>query len=150
MRVLAVDPGTKYLGAALFIGGRLEAVFYEKAHNQIAVVEKLYSYTGDVGTCAVEGQQVYPGARRNNPNDLIPLAYQAGAIHAIYNRPGTECLSILPRVWTRSMPKDVRTERILSALDEEERSVLKGFPKSKFIHIIDAVGIGLFVTRGKV
>lgn len=149
--VLAVDPGKEQAGVALFDAGVLVqcALLAAKDTYTLArLVEawhrKHWANRTSVDSLAVEGQQIYPG-RRSNPNDLLPLAYLAGAVHA--RIPCLEARTVYPRDWTGGVPKEIRTPKVLRCLTREEQALIEGLhlPKSKVHNVIDAVGIGLYV-----
>jgi hypothetical protein len=149
--MLVVDPGKTSCGLAAFYNAKLVrcAFISEESQAQMITAAVEWAQFDSYDRVVTEGQQVYPGAR-SNPNDLIPLAYVAGAI--------TGCLIggagmykseiILPRVWTNGIPKDIRTSRVLAALTPSELDIFKESKciKSKQHNILDAIGLGLYAV----
>lgn len=146
---IAIDPGMRRLGWALFLTDRLVragaltcsltdagavAVFYAQA---LALV--LYP-THSV----MELPQIYPGPRqKGDPNDLISIA-AVGALVVGYLRPKT-LRFVSPADWKGQLPKDVSHHRIFDKLSILERSVLDELPATQARgDAMDAIGIGLY------
>jgi hypothetical protein len=144
--VLAVDPGGKYAGVALFRDGVLADVLLARhpSDDPHAVVKEIVDWVyGDPHTVITEGCQVYPGSK-TNPNDLIPLSFMAGLVQASFPK-ASRRLRPLPRQWKGSVPKDIFAERIKSRLSPEEVLVLNTIKtKADRGHVLDAIGLGLF------
>lgn len=152
--LVAVDPGKSACGVALFINERFRAGAYLKAEETfdlgIAVEswvrqhQKRFTLPDTVDVLVVEGQQIYGAVSYANPNDLLPLAYLAGAVFA--RVPAHARRMPLPRQWKGSLKKELFTRRILSSMRADERIVLEEVdcPKSKLHNVLDAVGLGLW------
>lgn len=156
--LLAIDPGAKYCGAALYVDGKLYAAAYlapkPGTARSVAVTLEAWLYrvaqsradlvtsTGKVGRLVVESQQVYAGPSRGNPNDLIAVAQTAGAIMARIE--AYEHQLVLPRVWTGGIPKEIRLRRFLQTLDADETAVITSLklPQSKLKDTADAAALG--------
>jgi hypothetical protein len=155
MRTLvAVDPGKELAGVAYFRDDTLVAAAlirpdpatpYWVARFVAEWVQREVKEPLDAILC--EAQQIYPGPRKADPNDLLPLAYVAGAVQARINA-GQYGL-VLPRVWTGGVPKDVRVRKVLNELTPEETDVFNEVagPKGKMHNVVDAIGIGLFALK---
>ena len=96
----------------------------------------------EIDAIAFEVQQIYPTTK--NPNDLIGMIGVGMGIG--YCFPSAELHSYRPAEWTGQIPKTTgknalkspRAQRILSRLDEIERSLVPNQHDA-----IDAIGIGL-------
>jgi len=158
--VLAVDPGSSLAGVALFHQGVLEKAALIRpnpAHPYLVaagverwwltIQAKDYGEPLQLHVLAVEGQQIYRHSK-GDPNDLLGLAYCAGAVHARIH--ADQRKSILPRSWTGGVPKEARVQKTLRALTPAELDLVMTLkvPKSLLHNVIDAVGIGLY-TLGR-
>lgn len=157
-QVIAIDPGGKTTGVALFVDGVL------KASNKIqtpgadpramACAVKAWLiptiYNPDLDSIVVyERPQVYTfGKSKGDPNDLITVALFAGAIVGRLNLNAT---SVLPGQWTGGLPKSTRVKNIL----ESPRTirVLKRLSGEEVATLllqhdaVDACGIGLWYLK---
>jgi hypothetical protein len=91
----------------------------------------------------VELPQIYPGPRKEDPNDQITLAVNHGRW---LQRAGqdVQVLTPHPKEWKGSVPKRIHQPRILSALAPQERALIPDLPQSKLHNAIDAVGLFLW------
>lgn len=152
--VLAVDPGKKKAGIALFVNERLVVADLLRADNTFTlgkIAWMWWSREADragldlkVDRLVTEAQEVYPGMKTANPNDLLPLAYLCGFLHAKIE--AEETLMPRPREWKGSIQKDIFTRRILSRLHKDEIRIVDGVacPKGELHNVVDAVGLGLW------
>ena len=144
--ILAVDPGKKVAAAAVFLDGRLEAATLVRGTDPLDLCNQIVAWTGTLSFSVVvtENQQVYGGPRRSDPNDLLPLAFCCGAVHASYDTPMR--IMPLPRKWKGTIKKEIMTARILSKLSDAERDVIDTIscPKSLLHNVVDACGLGLW------
>jgi hypothetical protein len=152
--VLALDPGKLTCGVALFINESFRAGAFLKADNTFLLGEAVeewwqqqrtrFTLPALCDTLVCEGQQIYPGMRTANPNDLLPLSYLCGAVQARVK--AYQCLMPLPKTWKGSLRKESFTRRILSSLRKDELQILKELkcPESKLHNVVDAVGLGLW------
>lgn len=154
--LLCVDPGKNTCGVALFVNETFQvgALLSAESTFDLACVIEEWWYTQRVRFCLskcdvliVEGQQVYGGLGHANPNDLLPLAYLAGAVFARIQ--ATNKQMPLPRQWKGSLKKEIFTRRILSGLRKEELITLDevACPKAKLHNVVDAIGLGLWFLR---
>jgi len=162
--LLAVDPGIRGCGVALFRDGELRAAAYvrnavRKGNDFDAVLSLARSvrawvfpadpYFGSDGDRAVlEYPQVYTASKsKGDNNDLLPLAAVDGAIVALLpGLPGVSATRVLPRDWKHTMAHEAVEARVLGRLSPSERAVLDEALKdarSLGHNVIDAVGIGL-------
>ncbi len=153
MKLLALDPGIRGCGVALFTEGRLVACDYVK--NPVtkgddfdailamgrAVLGRLQGY-GPFDLIA-EYPRVYLAAKsKGDNNDLLPLV-GVGAVVATF---ANSAVRVYPASWKGQLPKDVCHARIRSRLDAAELVILEAAAKrakSLAHNMIDAVGIGL-------
>ncbi|OHD23890.1 MAG: hypothetical protein A2Y38_20305 [Spirochaetes bacterium GWB1_59_5] len=148
---LAIDPGTKKLGWAIFFEHRLLRVGLSetklKEIDQIALAHAVRldheCSSMRLSLVVVEDMRSYAlASQKGDQNDLIHLA-QIGAFIAGYVRP-ERVMHIAPAQWKGQMPKDVSHRRIEERLFAPERAVLSTLPDTgKRQHAMDAVGVGL-------
>lgn len=157
--LLAVDPGAHDAGVAFYVAGNLadctllrpkplgEAPTYDVARYVALWASRCMYNLGDpegrVSQLIVEGQQVYPGPRREDPNALFALAQVVGGVMARVDAFEREI--ILPRVWTKGVPKEVRQRRFLASLNQRETALISAIkPASKAHNAIDAAMLGAY------
>lgn len=142
--LLAVDPGKKACGVAYFEDGVLVRCGLPRGVGAYETALAVASWHGPaaVSDLVVEGQQVYGGRIRADPNDLLPLAQVVGAVFA--RVPHLNRANPLPRQWKGSVAKDVFTARIRAALTDPEAELLSSLelPKSTEHNVLDAIGLG--------
>lgn len=138
--LIAVDPGLRHCGVALFLGGELKAAglvenpntgrgpsawrdmafavdgwagsVWAGIHSDWKERFTLSDYpTVDRSSLALEVMQVYGGPRKEDPNDLLELNGVQGAISATVDDLD-EIVAYLPRQWKGQVPKDVMCRRI--------------------------------------
>ena len=162
--LLAVDPGIRACGIAMFVGGTLQDADLVKSAAPVgdptptrcaamaeAVLERAWGWWY-VESLVVEWPQVYRAGRAKrgaDPNDLLLLAGVCGALATTSKV--NALAAFLPREWKGTLSKEIACARVLARLSAEERGVvdLLGLPKSSIHHVLDAVGIGLHaVGRG--
>ena len=160
-RFLAVDPGLRCTGWALFEDGRLVACGAVKSDPrqpaaEVAglVAKRLLAYGAEATAAVVELPQVYRSSRsKGDPNDLVAVATIAGAVAAQADR----AVYVSPHQWKGSVPKAAQLSRYIvhrrneKALDDAGcaayRSGLAPWAASLRHNIADAVGIGLYALR---
>lgn len=155
MILLAVDPGIRGCGAALFDGSTLARVAYvvspfasgNQAGESAAMAAAVAEWAGVVDLVVIEWPRVYAtriraGQSSGDPNDLLALAGVDAAVAALV---GARSASYCPSDWKGNVPKDVMGARILGRLSAAEQSlVMTVTPAGKRHNAIDAVGVGLF------
>lgn len=146
---VAIDPGKRYLGMAVFLGHHLSEVHYFEGDDFLDPAQQaaVTLATEKIDYLIIEGQQIYRGPSKTDPNDLIPLANQVGALFGVI--PAKYRIHPLPREWKGTTPKQVFTNRILSKLEPIELEQLEKIStKERQGHCIDAIGLGLW-TLGR-
>lgn len=157
MTLLAVDPGLRNAGVALFSldgpnAGQLIHAQLIKNPAQgdgpnawFALGDHAYEIFKKLGhridVYAVEVMQVYKGNYKN-PNDLIQVAACGAAIGAAL--PIKEAHGYYPREWKGNVPKAIHNERTMNRISEAEKKVIQRTPGYLMNNVIDAIGIGLF------
>lgn len=136
MRLLAIDPGTKSTGFAIFEDGLVHvsrATLLSCADTDAALCT--FEPYADIIVCEVP--QVYPRSKAD-PNDLIKLALLAGALVAKW--PAHSKVLVYPREWKNQVPKKIHNARTLAKLTPSELRLCEGLSHDE----IDAVGLGLW------
>lgn len=154
--LLAIDPGVRHFGAALFIpsGVLWNAALIRnpiKTGNDLevaaaaceALIRWLQREARAVQTVCVEIPRVYnAGNQKGDQNDLIALAgvgYALGcSVVAADHR-----VRFFPREWKGTIEADTMTERIEKRLSAVELQRIEKCPASLRHNVIDAIGIGL-------
>lgn len=152
MYTISIDPGKKDCGIAYFVDGRLKdcALLAPTPGTPYSVALAASAWASRTGVkvfdlLVVEGQQVYAGPRKQDPNDLIPLAETVGGVMARIQAART--LHPLPREWTKQVPKEVRQRRILGWIKANQPEAFDLIDSvvdkvAKAHNIIDAVHLG--------
>lgn len=156
--LLAVDPGIRACGAALFLRSTLvnAALVRSSASVEdsaplrcagVANAVRRWSWTY-VDLLIVEWPQVYRAGRVKrgaDSNDLLLVSGVCAALATVYRHVPTR--AVLPREWKGTLPKEVACERVIGRLSPDERAVVDvlRLPKSSVNHVLDAVGIGLHI-----
>jgi hypothetical protein len=157
--LLAVDPGIRGCGVAVFEDGVLTSCSYVKNSSttegpvSIKAAKMALRVARDVfakpDSLVLEWPQVYRESHRSkrkaDPNDLLGLAAIHGALVAFFSNT-TMVYEVLPSEWKPSgMKKDATAFRVASRLSPEEQKVLDSCncPRSLIHNVVDAVGIGL-------
>lgn len=150
--ILCIDPGVKAAGAALFEGGELTTAWLArgKTWQETAddVVAKMPVSAVLVQTVVIEKMQIYDSTPLAHANDLLTVSLMVGRVTGLF--PGCRVVEYYPRTWKGGAPKNVMTKRIQSKLSDDETRRID-MPKAKnLVHNVwDAVGIGLYHTRGR-
>jgi hypothetical protein len=102
------------------------------------------------GSAYVEIPQVYPRAPED-PNDLINVAYTAGAVCHYLLFMGCSVRRVIPHAWKGNVPKEVSHRRIIEGLTPENRDRVTGmlatYNKTVRHNLLDALGIALYGIR---
>ena len=146
MRLLAVDPGLKCTGVAVFEGSRLIRGFAvrgptggDNAERARVIASEVQEKAGAVDRVVYEWPQVYRfGRGKGDPNDLLALVAIGSAVAALY--PGASVESVKPAEWKGQRTKEAMRGVIVTRLDPDELSLLTYAPHDTW----DAVGIGLW------
>lgn len=152
---LAIDPGTKATGWAVFDGRKLSMAGLLRAKDAAHMAQELALLSSSLRLPAayyglyIERPQVYSRYRTQaDPNDLIGVALVAGAALGIFS-PFAQGVSMpRPMDWKGQLPKEIHHRRIFAELDLEERRgvELGGVPKSLIHNVNDAIGLGLWAV----
>lgn len=132
-RVLAIDPGVKYLGWALGQGGLITQTGYTEG------IEDCRFLHGLCDVCIIEKPQQYASSAARRA-DITDLTLAAGEIKAYVSAPQT--LLWEPREWKGQVPKPIHQARILIKLRPCEVAILP-LRKMQRGHVLDACGIAL-------
>jgi hypothetical protein len=153
--LVAIDPGKKHNGYAIFELGVLIEADLVKGHGALDAARNtartVNSFPSGFNKLVVEDQQLYRGVSRANPNDMLAVAYASGALAALI--PHTELIQPMPRVWTRGRPKNIRHARLADAvrspLTDDEMQILLNIklPQTLLHNVWDAVELGLYVLK---
>jgi len=151
MRLLAIDPGIRGCGVAVFEDGNLVSCAYVKnpfgagddPNAVLGMAHAVTKWSLPVETCVFEHPRIYTAAKsKGDNNDLMPLVaigYLVAARYAVQTR-------VYPHEWKGQMPKEVCAARIRNRLTAQELDVLdRCLTKAgaKGHNTVDAVGIGL-------
>lgn len=157
--VLAIDPGIRNCGCALFAKGELDTAWL--ARNPVAHGDDLGAILGManqahtelivraemgmrpiVDLLVVEWPQVYTGGKaKGDPRDLLTLAGVDAAIAASVSARAVR--RYFPREWKGQVDADKMLDRILERLRPHEVARIEKCPASLRHNVIDAIGIGL-------
>jgi hypothetical protein len=163
--VVAMDPGIRGCGLAMFEAGRLKHATYvrnptRKGSDGLAITTMGLAVGSTAKTwlaprakdtplvCCVEMPQVYAhGKGEGDPNDLIPLAAVDGAL--LTALPWSATVTYRPRVWKGTIDPDILTARLCSTapgalLYPDEHTHTDKVCTSLAHNMWDAVGIGLY------
>lgn len=133
--LLSVDPSKpgNNTGVAYFHKGQLAFAWL---HTQTKAIP------GPVDLLVIELPQVYPGARAEDPNDLIQVARAVGQWEQATSFQVLELVH--PRTWKGTVDWRVMCRRIVQALSESERAKIPELPEGKLHNVLDAIGLGLW------
>lgn len=161
--LLAIDPGVRGVGAAIFCDGQLydcaylttteDALELQARALSLRVVDFVTAHSGmrypDVVVCE---RMVYErrggrSGRASIPEDLLAVTHVGGVILGAF--PAAMHALPTPRTWKGgSIPKEVHHPRMLGGLPYEALRVItiraREVGVSKAHNMLDAVGIGLW------
>ena len=154
--MLAVDPGIRGCGVALFEARELRAAAYvpnmarsgngpRECWLMASSINVWVAHTianERLDRLVLEWPQVYaPGKGKGDPNDLFALAGIGAALCAELKP--FEIEHYLPRAWKGQMPKEVVHQRMLTELSQDEFAKIRS--AGRLTHNVwDAVSLGLF------
>jgi hypothetical protein len=160
MHILAIDPGLRGSGVALFHEESktlLRAEYVkgsatgERAEAWRVMADAVHSWAAPWNIdlrMVIEFPQVrkkeHQVAKKKgvDPNDLIQLAAVVGALVTMRSQKGTPIVR-LPEEWKGQVPKKIHHERALSRLSDAERAVIPKLAESTLHNVLDAVALGL-------
>ena len=146
--LVAVDPGVRESGVAVYHGGRLWSA------TRVST-DDMFLHLPGANSVIVEAPQVYGGrSARGSTQDLLDLSRVVGRVE----QKAPHARVVAPREWKGTVPKDIMCRRVWRRLSEveQERTALPGAQR-KLLHapavvalskrttdVLDAVGLGLF------
>lgn len=156
--LVAVDPGLRRLGVAVFTDDRLVhaalvtspvkkdrggTAWYAMADAVWAHLHDDYLNRLTPDEFVLEVPQIYRfGKSKGDPDDLIQLAATGAAVGAVLR--AQKATTYYPREWKGTVPGDVFVERIRGRLTPAERKAITPCAMSYEHNVLDAVGLGLF------
>lgn len=153
---VAIDPGLRELGVAVFSGRELVRAFLVKnPERQLrgpaawqAMAEATVAHLDlrpDVAV--VEIPQVYRESRAPSvdPDDLIQLVGVEAMI--IGRLQPLRSVGYRPREWKGQVRKDAHNKQTLALLSAPERMAIQECAPSYLHNVLDAVGLGLFQLK---
>jgi hypothetical protein len=144
--LIAIDPG-RTVGVAVFHNERLFCVEEFEVSSLSDIIRKIEVLEFDaLPSVVIELPQVYPVRKwKGDPNDLIQVAYIAGAIAGLLRRYAIDIKTLKPHEWKGNTPKKIDNRRTFERLTPSEQEIVKAASN----HVLDAVGIGLHVLKRK-
>ena len=148
--ILAIDPGKKIVGWAVFEGSHLSDCGLLRAETP----KEMLMQSDRAGIRDIEWTEVIvecPQAytqrdRQKGPQqDLIDIAIVGGLVagFAVSNMP--TITFVHPHAWKGSVEKDAMSRRILKRLDRVEVAIVERLRPASLVHnAVDAVGLGLW------
>lgn len=161
LKMLAIDPGLRGCGCAVFEGPVLRRAWFSKntemlergpkAWRAMAEAVALGLNGEDFGpvelhTLAIEYPQVYKTAyQKGDQDDIVQLQGCAGAVVGLIT--AKHYLGFTPRYWKGQVPKLIHNERVAKKLSPEELANIYEHRTTIRHNVIDAIGIGIFVLE---
>jgi hypothetical protein len=134
-KVVCVDPGKWAIAFSVWDKGALVGARYV-AGDRLGMSLEVARYEPDL--VLVEVPQVYPGPRKEDPNDLIQVALSAGACMSVCLR----SITVAPHQWKGSVPKTIHNQRVMEKLSKEGRVIVDCWPPAIRHNVVDAIGLG--------
>lgn len=155
-RLIAIDPGVRICGYAVFNNRNLSkagtmrtkyAVLSDQARGLSGSARNVFSNL-NLSYLVIELPVVYDKKQqKGDPNDLIKLAFVAGAImRSLCLDHFPIVLTPTPREWKGTIKKEIHHERIKAKCPEAEPLALKT-PKTYRHNVYDAIGLGLWALE---
>ena len=161
--LVTIDPGRRLFGMAYFRDGTfIEARGYDATEDNLNIPQCVFTgrlaaaemgeiggrrQDGDSRVLGIEKMETRRG-RSDAHEALIQLSVMTGAAAGSYWPNKVEFIP--PGRWTGCHDKPTHQDRTLDHLDEDETErinrAIKGSPTDTKSEIIDAVGIGLYMT----
>tara|TARA_R110000868_G_scaffold83620_3_gene235896 strand:- start:2208 stop:2714 length:507 start_codon:yes stop_codon:yes gene_type:complete len=151
-RAVAIDPGTKNLGFAIFDpdGGRIVACGCSRSdgarpmdHGQAIHLATILP----IESAHVESMRWRPRDARSQPNDLLDV--QTVGLLAAHYSGAWRIETLEPQEWKRTLPKAIHHTRLVAALEPGETEILERAVDAAGANgkeVLDAVGIALYVS----
>lgn len=161
--LIAIDPGLRGCGLAVFKAGKLYRAEYVRNHDKsnrgpvahMVMAEAIahaaqdcVGYATTPNHVTVEFPQIYSGPQKGiDMNDLLDIAGVASACMATVAAwlaiQDSDCRWSLPAGWKGNIKKEIMTNRILASLTDAERGLIVS-AGAKDHNTVDAVGVGLW------
>ncbi len=130
-RTLAIDPGLRDLGAALFDGDELDRVAVLVNPNRRGRDVPAWAAMGDLvrsrfpsaDELVIEMMVVRAGRRDVDPDDLMQLVGIAGVLVGLYAP--IPARVVRPEDWKGRVKKRIHHQRIVGALNPNERRIIE-------------------------
>jgi hypothetical protein len=149
--ILAIDPGTRCVGWALWDDSGLVrcGLVRSKAKELGQRAVELAAQVPRAPLAVVEKPRIYPYNKKLQPNDLIDLAFVAGACATA----AASATTALPVEWKGQTPKEISHRRTVERLNRSSLAALKAgladVPESLRHNVLDAVGIARWHVTGE-
>lgn len=154
--LLAIDPGAHTAGWAAFKGQKLIQAGLARANKNMDAAERAQALVRAMllvrasvtpkdffDTVVVEYPIVYPGARTvGDPNDIVAVAYAAGAMAHAVAATMSRVVAVTPRTWKGTVPKHIHHARLQQTHPKAVPVVKRSGPAGMQHHVWDAVGLG--------
>jgi len=155
--VVSIDPGKHACSVAVWFGETLmRAAYIENILDSktdgarwldlgAKVGAFILSQSFDPPNLVLEVPEIYPGVRKEDPNDLIQLAGVLGAICGYVRGSVVWCPH--PKQWKGQLPKKVSQARVEGKLTDQEKARII-WPKANLRHnVYDAIHLGLVYLK---
>ena len=152
MKLLAIDPGLKACGWALYENNFLHkcGIILGEKNNPIKAILKIYDTILDIEICpnylVVEKPHIAI-SREVDPNDILDITLMAGACLTLDSFDPEKVWVPTPQEWKGSTPKLICHHRMFKKLTETEKFIiqecLKNVPRSLHHNAYDAAALGL-------
>lgn len=142
--LVAIDPGVKACGVAVFDSGRLTLALHQEVTPATTFTRQNWCFFAG-GHVVIEMPRIYPGSRqKGDQNDLMRLAVVVGRLYEAALAAGSTVELVEPRAWKGTLDGDAMVERIKGRLPIGESSqVFLPTAASLQHNVWDAIGIGL-------
>ena len=155
--ILAIDPGLRSVGLALFTDGKLERVEWVKNPEQhardlnacLSMISETCKLVIDtfpqIDEIAIEQQWIPPmRVQRVNTDDLLFLAYVVGGLMGFLEF--EKIAGYKPKEWKKNdnRKKELYTQKLIDEMSKDELELIKGLSGKKLSDVVDAIGIGKF------
>ena len=130
--LVSIDPGVDYYAWAEWRDGRLIGAGLATFADAPTTAQ----------TAIIEKPQVYAETKSKGvrSSDIVNLSIAVGRLVERFH----SVELVLPGTWKGQLPKKIHHERILAQLTSGERGLLEGMKQKELVHVLDAVGLGLY------
>ena len=155
--LISIDPGVHHCGVALWEDGELVYAWLagsKKAkkgstwRDTVRAVElgvlEVVPQLDYVTELAIEKPNANHRNKKGDPQNIVNLAFVAGAVSAAFADSLESSVEYLPSDWKKTVPKPVMKKRIEKRLRGDEPSRIA---KRATHDVFDAIGIGLKYLR---